>query len=140
MVLSSAMRPDWVNLYLANTEGETRGAGSNLFTGIDDNLAEGVEIPESHIIVQNYPNPFNSSTIINFSIPYHMTNSLVKLTIYNIQGKVITVLLENELPLGNYLINWSGVDQFGNEVASGIYLYDLKVGDHHFTGKMNLVK
>jgi hypothetical protein len=137
--LATASRPDWVNLYLANTDGESRGNGATL-TGINDTQKEKTQILSTHIIAQNYPNPFNASTIISFSIPFNMTLSFTELTIYNINGQVIKKLVKRELASGNYLTRWNGTDDFGNSVASGIYFYKIRVGSEQFNGKMLLTK
>ncbi len=136
--LALAQRPDWVNLYLANSNGESRGSGATLITGVEEN--KNTVIPETHLIAQNYPNPFNASTIIAFSIPRNLTNSLTELTVYDIKGEKIKTLLNEVLPTGNYLTSWNGINSEGTNAASGIYFYELKVGTEKFVGKMNLLK
>ncbi len=137
--LASASRPDWVNVYLANGDGESRGEGATL-TAINDNQKEKTQISSTHIVAQNYPNPFNASTIISFSIPSHMPRSNVELTVYNINGQVIKTLLKRELTSGNYLTRWNGTDDFSNSVSSGIYFYKIRVAGNQVTGKMILTK
>ncbi|MEW6193979.1 MAG: DUF3160 domain-containing protein [Bacteroidota bacterium] len=132
-------RPDWVNLYLANSEGNLRGTGINLVTGVKDETIN-KEIPTNHIIVQNYPNPFNPETIISFTIPSALTNSFVELSIYNIQGELVKKLLKEQLPSGNYLTKWNGKNESNQPVSSGIYFYEVKAGSSHAVGKMNLLK
>ncbi len=62
--LYSAFRPSWVNIYLADNSGNTKGEGLQLTTSVDKD--ENKIIPETHLIAQNYPNPFNPSTVIKF--------------------------------------------------------------------------
>jgi hypothetical protein len=138
--LASASRPNWVNLYLADSTGKARGAGATLITGVRGSQKEETQPPSTHVIAQNYPNPFNAGTIIRFSIPPHLTNAITALTIYNVQGKLVKRLVEKKLPAGTYLTRWEGTDDLGNKVASGVYLYRLKVGTDQFVGKMNLLK
>jgi len=138
--LHLALRPSWVNLYLADSLGESRGDGLSLMTGIEDNQNSNTEIPTTHIIAQNYPNPFNVSTIICFTIPYNMTNAPTELTIYNIQGEVVRRLFKKQLPSGNYLTRWNGTNDFSEKVASGIYFYEVRVGDYTAKRKMILLK
>ena len=69
-----------------------------------------------------------------------MTNSFTELTIFNIQGKAIKTLLERKLPSGYYLTKWDGTDDYGDKVAIGVYLYELRVNSDHYVGKMNLVR
>jgi len=99
--LALSLRPDWVNLYLANTQGLTRGTGGELFTGID-NEHNSKTVPADFALLQNYPNPFNSTTLIKFSVPNNKSNNLVELTIYDIQGKVVKRLVNEKLQSGNY--------------------------------------
>ncbi len=136
----ASSRPDWVNLYLADNAGEMRGDGASLVTTIDPQKGDGSNLPITHLIARNYPNPFNPSTIINFVIPSHLTNSYTELLVYDIQGKVIKHLVAENLPSGNYLTKWGGRNNAGDPVSSGIYFYQLKVGEHQVTGKMNLLK
>ena len=77
LYLQSALRPEWVNIYLADSLGETRGSGPSLITSVEKD--EKQIIPQSQILLDNYPNPFNPYTIISFSIPYDLTNSFVEL-------------------------------------------------------------
>jgi hypothetical protein len=53
---------------------------------------------------------------------------------------MVTRLVEKKLPAGTYVTRWEGTDDFGNKVASGVYLYRLMVGTEQFLGKMNLLK
>jgi len=137
---ASASRPDWVNSYLANSAGESRGFGATLLTALNDSQEEKTQLPSTRIIAQNYPNPFNASTIINFSIPFNMTHSFVELTVYNINGQLIKTLIKTELASGNYLSRWDGTNDSGNSVSSGIYFYKINVAGDQVTGKMILAK
>ncbi len=136
---SNGTRPNWTNIYLANNEGNAKVVGQQLLTSVEQ-INNNTTIPESHIIAQNYPNPFNPSTLIQFTIPQNMSNSKTQLRIYNIQGEVIDELINKQLPSGTYLTRWNGENQFGNKVTSGIYFYEIKVGQNKFVGKMNLLK
>jgi hypothetical protein len=137
--LQSAARPDFVNLYLANNTGESRGAGLSLVTSVKDDQNNKI-IPVKKLLARNYPNPFNPSTIISYSIPYSLSNNKVKLIIYDIKGSIIKVLVDDILPAGNYLTRWDGCNEEGNKVSSGIYVYNLRVGDQNVSGKMTLLK
>jgi len=86
---------------------------------------------------QNYPNPFNQITQIKFSLP-EVTR--VTLSIYNILGQEVTRLMDEEKARGTYTVIWDGRDKRGTEVASGIYLYQLKAGDFKEQKKMLLIK
>ncbi|MFQ5822427.1 MAG: carboxypeptidase regulatory-like domain-containing protein [bacterium] len=83
-------------------------------------------VPEKFALFQNYPNPFNPET----SIKYHLAEaSQVTLKIFNILGQEIRTLLDKLQEPGVYTIKWDGKDNFGRQVASGIYLFQIKAGD-----------
>ena len=136
--LQSAVRPGWVNLYLADSSGNSKGTGPTLVTSIGDDF-EG-DRPNDYLVAGNYPNPFNPETIIWFKIPSSMTNSTTTLDIYNINGELISTLVSDILPSGNYLVKWNGKNKKGNDVSSGIYFFHLKVADNLTTGKMVLLR
>jgi len=138
--LANSLRPDWVNIYLANNTGESKGTGSSLMTGIQENKSGNELMPDYNISISNYPNPFNPETTILFNIPKSLSNYQTELNIYNINGELIKKLLSKELPSGNYLVKWNGTNDFDRSVSSGIYFYYLKVGTSLKTGKMNLIK
>jgi hypothetical protein len=137
--LQSALRPAWVNTYLADNTGSSRGDGPSLITSIEID-ADNPAIVEDHLIIKNYPNPFNPETIISFSIPSSLTNSHVELLIYNINGQLIKRVIDEVLPAGNYLTKWNGTDQNNRNVSSGIYIYQIKAGGSFASGKMTLLK
>jgi len=85
----------------------------------------------------NYPNPFNPSTTIEFSIK---NNSKVDLSIFNIKGRKVNTLINEQLQEGKHSIIWSGYDQNGNKVSSGIYFYKIEVDDQESTKSMLLLK
>ncbi len=137
--LQSALRPSWVNIYLADSTGNSRGSGPSLITSVDDDPNNNI-IPQSEIIIANYPNPFNSSTLIVFTIPYDLTNVNTELKIYDVQGRLVTTLVNKPLAAGNYIIKWEGKNQNNLDVSSGIYFYNIKIGEKAKSGKMNLLK
>ncbi|MDP3024595.1 MAG: SBBP repeat-containing protein, partial [candidate division Zixibacteria bacterium] len=95
------------------------------------------EKPSEFTLSQNYPNPFNQSTKIEFTLSH---SGLVSLNIYDLLGRGIrTLVLENLTP-GYKSVVWDGKDDKGNEVASGIYFYQLKVKDFSEAKKLVLLK
>lgn len=136
--LQSASRPEWVNIYLADSTGESRGDGTSLITNVERDTNP--NIPQSEILLGNYPNPFNPYTIINFSIPFEFTNSPVELNIFDINGSLVKTLLHDNLAAGNYLVKWFSDNNNGVQVSSGVYFYSLKVGSKRVTNKMTLLK
>jgi flagellar hook assembly protein FlgD len=86
---------------------------------------------------QNHPNPFNPATMIEFSLP---RKGQVELSIYNLLGQRVRVLMDESKPAGMYSAVWDGRDANGREVASGIYFYRLRAGENLATKKMLLLK
>ncbi|MCD4819798.1 MAG: T9SS type A sorting domain-containing protein [Candidatus Cloacimonetes bacterium] len=86
----------------------------------DDELS----LDEISLSLSNYPNPFNPQTSIIFTI---LKESRIELTIYNTKGQRIKSLLKDNFAKGKYSIIWTGDDELGNSVSSGIYFYKLNV-------------
>ena len=90
------------------------------------------EIPRNFELFQNYPNPFNPVTNINFSVP---GSAFIKLTVYDVSGCQLEILLNQELNAGTYNFDWDA-----SNYSSGIYFYRLSAGDFTETKRMILVK
>lgn len=75
---------------------------------------------------QNFPNPFNPTTEIRFSI---QRSDNVTLAVYNMLGQMVTKAVYSNLQVGQYTYMWNGTDMHGNSVASGVYFYELQVGN-----------
>jgi hypothetical protein len=109
------------------------GGGSSV---VDDSHIG--SIPSAYALNQNYPNPFNPITTIGFEIP---ENSFAKLTVYDVSGKLIKTLVNEEKEAGYYSVVWDGKDEVGNPVESGIYIYRLTTPDGvNQTNRMTLLK
>jgi hypothetical protein len=83
------------------------------------------------------PNPFNPSTTIGYTLPRGGDTELV---VYDIEGRRVRTLVRGFVPAGDHGVVWDGRDDSGNGVASGVYLYRLRVGGLVETRKMVLVK
>ena len=116
--LQSALRPSWVNIYLADSSGNSKGNGPSLITDVDDENKD-VNIPNDFVTAGNYPNPFNPTTIIWFKIPNNLTNSFTELAIYDVNGELMNTLVNEILPSGNYLVKWNGQNAKRKDVSSG---------------------
>lgn len=90
------------------------------------------EIPNLFSLYQNYPNPFNPNTKIKFALP---KSSFAKLVIYDMLGREIATLVNEQLNPGVYEVNFDGT-----KCASGIYYYKLMMGEFKQTKKMILLK
>jgi hypothetical protein len=95
------------------------------------------EVPVRFALEQNYPNPFNPTTQIRFTIPEHAT---VQLEVFDITGRKITTLLNEERSAGRYTIVWDGRNTSGHIVSSGMYLYRITAGSFEETKRMVFVK
>jgi PKD repeat protein len=89
-------------------------------------------VPEDFVLNQNYPNPFNPTTNIRFGLP---SASHVELTVYNLLGQKVLTLVNGTLPAGYHM---KVLD--GQQLSSGIYLYELKAGKTRLIEKMTLIK
>jgi hypothetical protein len=94
-------------------------------------------IPETFGLFQNFPNPFNPTTTISFAFP---NKNHVNLSIFNLQGKLVKILINDTLDKGYKQTTWDGTDSQGNPVSSGVYFYRLKAGGRTLTKKMVLLK
>ena len=94
-------------------------------------------IPDEYSLSQNYPNPFNPTTRIQYSLP---KTGLVKINIYTLMGQKISTLVNGNMEAGRHNITWNGMDDLGNPVAAGLYLYQLEAKDFVKTRKMVLLK
>ena len=103
--------------------------------GIDDDVQVN---PYSYALLDNYPNPFNPETQIRFSIG---SQENVQLVIYDMMGRQVNFLIDGEsFSSGYHSVNWSGLDNTGNKVPSGVYIYRIKAGNFIADKKMLLVK
>jgi len=146
---------NWVNLGFVSGKGTTTEISQYSF--IDKNLKEGIysyrikqidqdgsynyyNLPESVEISvplefelsQNYPNPFNPSTSIRFSVA---NSGLVQLKVYDILGKEVTTLVNEQREAGRYEVQFDG-----SKYSSGVYFYEIKAGDFTAVKKLMLMK
>lgn len=130
LLMENAGRSDFVGK-IASLKPKSRedfeNKRDNLLSGLlgygEDNNNQN-EIPKIVVLNNNYPNPFNPTTTISFSIP---DESKVDLIVYNIKGQKVKTLVNNNLDRGNHSVVWSGVDESGKSVSSGVYFYKLSV-------------
>lgn len=95
-------------------------------------LVEETVIPDNYSLSQNYPNPFNPETIIRFGLP---EQTKVTLEVYNILGERVDILVNDVLEPGYHQV------KFGNSnIASGVYIYNLRTNSFSSTKKMMLMK
>jgi hypothetical protein len=92
--------------------------------------------PSKFSLGQNYPNPFNPTTTIPFTLD---SSGQVSVSIYNIMGQKVATVIDNYMNAGSHSVMWDGMDNKGNHVSAGIYLYQLRVGLTAVTKKMLLL-
>ncbi|MEI7907509.1 MAG: T9SS type A sorting domain-containing protein, partial [Bacteroidota bacterium] len=101
-----------------------------ILTGMHDQVA--AVIPANVQLYQNYPNPFNPSTTIRFSIP---VSGFVSLKIFNVLGKEVAQLVNDERTAGNYSVQFNA-----SAYAGGVYFVRLQTGNALRTAKMVYLK
>jgi hypothetical protein len=120
---------------LRNDVGHFGGPNSNwselIVTSVDEDESDNLT-PKGFALSQNYPNPFNPSTTIKYGIK---ERSFVELKVYDILGREIASLINEEQNAGYHEINFNA-----SKLSSGVYLYQLKAGQFIETKKMLLLK
>ncbi|MFO7524160.1 MAG: T9SS type A sorting domain-containing protein [Ignavibacteriaceae bacterium] len=100
--------------------------------GLTVNVVDLPKVPVSYSLSQNYPNPFNPVTKLNYSLA-HSGKAIIK--IYNVLGREIRTLVNEEKPAGNHTIEFDAAG-----LASGVYIYRIQSGDFVSSKKMLLLK
>ncbi|RPI16786.1 MAG: T9SS C-terminal target domain-containing protein [Ignavibacteriae bacterium] len=132
---SRGLTQTFTNVAVNKFYNATEGQGLNeILIGIKEINAE---IPGTFALYQNYPNPFNPSTKIKFDIPSNVKRqtSNVKLVIFDVIGKEITTLVNEQLNPGTYEVKWNAANY-----PTGVYFYKLTAGSFAQTKKLILVK
>ena len=95
-------------------------------------------LPTDISLAQNFPNPFNPSTTIMYAVPAQAAGQPLTLAVYDLLGQRVRHLdSESALP-GTHRVVWDGRDDHGQEVASGVYIYQLRARNYTATRKMIL--
>ncbi len=94
-------------------------------------------VPEQFVLYPNYPNPFNPVTTIRYDLS---KESYVELTIYDMLGNVVNNLVNANQSSGYKSIQWDAINNQGEPVSAGVYLYKIQAGDFVDTKKMILLK
>lgn len=96
-------------------------------------------IPEKFGLQQNYPNPFNPTTTVKFSIE---KTAVAQIAVYDILGRQISTLVNEQLTAGFYNVTWNGTDASGSTVGSGVYYIRMTAkvqGDDAFSAVQKVV-
>lgn len=95
------------------------------------------EVPTTFELSQNFPNPFNPRSTISYQIP---VTARVSLKVFDVVGRLVATLVDQEQTPGKYSVTWDGTDSVGDLLASGIYFYRLDAAGFSQTRKMILLK
>ena len=94
-------------------------------------------LPLDYMLYQNYPNPFNPSTSVRFEVP---VDSKVMIKIYDILGREVKTLFDDQVQRGRYTLDWDGLNESGMRMSSGTYIYRMVANDFVQSKKMLLLK
>jgi hypothetical protein len=103
-------------------------------TSVDE---ENVNLPSEFVLHQNYPNPFNPLTTIRYELP---KASHVTLVVYNILGQKVRTLVNHTEMAGKKTVRWDGTNDYGVQVATGIYILRIEAAGYVKALKMSFVK
>lgn len=120
-------------------------AGNLIASDVDTDINNsnnpvGPSLPKAFSLAQNYPNPFNPSTTIKFSVPEGVSAVKARLTVFNLRGQEVAVLVNRSIEPGDYTVQWDGNDRTGRRVSSGVYFYRLSTPQFNATRKMVILK
>ncbi len=100
-------------------------------------VKDGKTLPAAYALAQNYPNPFNPETRISYALPQ---DAHVTLEVYNALGQKVRTLFDAMQKAGTHEVFWDGRDVTGQNVASGLYFYQLRTKELKLTRRMLLVR
>jgi len=124
----------WENQALFNFDGELLDAISAF-----DNSSVSITKIDNYSFnnIYNYPNPFNPITKLRYDLP---EDAFVRITVYDMLGKVVSNLLNTNQSSGNKSVQWNATNDQGRSVSAGVYFYTIQVGDLVDTKKMVFLK
>ena len=127
----------WV-VYTKDSAGYSMLHAAGKLIPLGDVKMIGGEIPGRYELMQNYPNPFNPRTVIRFQVT---GNSEVLIKVYDMMGREVQTLVNERMNAGTYEVSFDA-RQGGSSrgLNSGLYFYQMRVGDFRATRRMVLVK
>ncbi len=93
--------------------------------------------PKTVALFQNYPNPFNPSTTIEFAVNQP---ARIQIQIFTLKGQLIRTLVDASYPAGRFSTLWDARDETGQSVASGVYMYEMKVEEFRQARRLTLLR
>ncbi|MEX2116420.1 MAG: right-handed parallel beta-helix repeat-containing protein [Bacteroidota bacterium] len=118
-------------------EGYATSAVHQFATGLVLSAETLDQLPASFALDQNYPNPFNPTTTIRFQLP---EAAMVTLKIFDLLGREVATLANDQRPAGYYVEQWNGRSNAGVQVSSGVYFYRIDAGNFTQIRRMLFVK
>jgi hypothetical protein len=110
-----------------------KGVGREILFETDE-----MEVPvASAHLYQNHPNPFNPETTIRWYLP---SASMVKVTVFDVSGRKVKVLVDGQFDAGVNSVVWDGTDKRGNATASGVYFYRIEAVSFDDSKKMIILR
>ena len=94
-------------------------------------------MPNQYLLHQNYPNPFNPITTLRYNVPEKI---LVSISIFDISGNLIKMLVNEVKSAGFYSARWDAINDKGQPISAGVYFYKIQAGNFIDTKKMILLK
>ena len=105
------------------------------YTAVDDpGTISGVRLSLSQ------PNPFSNTTSIRFAIPSSRDGAQVELEVFDPNGRLVQTLIDGPQSTGMHHVSWNGENAAGEPAGSGVYYYELRVGDEKLTRQMTLLR
>lgn len=110
----------------------------DISTAVAENESRQNAMPDQPVLYQNFPNPFNQTTVLKFYLPKEES---VSLAIYNVRGEVVKTFHHNEsLVKGMHKIEWNGLSDRNELLASGVYFFRLETAGFIFTKRLVYLK
>jgi hypothetical protein len=96
-------------------------------------------LPSAFALATTAPNPVRGTAVIGYDVPAGYSGR-VSLTVYDVAGRKVRALVEGTIPPGRHQATWTGTDQRGSRVASGVYFFHLRADDYRATRTVTLLK
>ncbi len=128
---------DWEVIASDGTSSTSSTTSFSFMTPLVVSIDVGNTLPDEFALHQNYPNPFNPTTLIRYDL---RDNVQVSLRIYNLLGQEVRTLVNEFQGAGSQQALWDGLDNKGNTVPSGIYIYQIEAGSFVHARKMVMLQ
>jgi hypothetical protein len=122
---------------LLECDGGSPIARTRLLDALRVSTDQATSLPQSFHLSQNYPNPFNAGTVIAWEMD---VASHVELTIFDVLGRRVRNLVDDDRSAGYYTAEWDGKNDDGGALASGVYVYRLSIDNQSSTKRMVLIR